>query len=60
MGFFKKYYQRIINKNEKGFKIVLGGTGLGKTSGIIDVILAPENKGKKFIYITNRLQLLDI
>ncbi len=58
MGFFKKYYQRIINKNEKGFKLVLGGTGLGKTSGIIDVILASENKGKKFIYIANRLQLL--
>ena len=58
MAFFKQYYQRIINEKSKGFKLVLGGTGLGKTSGIIDVVLASENKGIKFIYIANRLQLL--
>ncbi len=58
MAFFKQYYQRIINEKSKGFKLVLGGTGLGKTSGIIDVIRSPENKGVKFIYIANRLHLL--
>lgn len=58
MAFFKQYYQRIINEKSKGFKLVLGGTGLGKKSGIIDVIRSPENKGVKFIYIANRLHLL--
>lgn len=46
MAFFKQYYQRIINEKLKGFKLVLGGTGLGKTSGIIDVIRSPENKDR--------------
>jgi len=56
---FKDYYQRPINNHKIGFKLVLGGTGLGKTSGAIDVMTDISNKGKKFVYIANRLQLLN-
>jgi len=64
MGSFQQYYQRIIDNYEVGFKLVLGGTGLGKTSGIIDFINErinnpKENDKKKFIYIANRIQLLN-
>lgn len=56
---FVDYYQSIINKEETGFKLVLGGTGLGKTSSARKVIALPENKHKKFIYVANRIQLLN-
>lgn len=40
-------------------KLVLGGTGLGKTSGIRDVITATNYQDRKFIYCANRKQLLE-
>lgn len=54
------YYQRVIDNYKVGFKLVLGGTGLGKTYGIEKVLkyyaeAAPE---KKFIYSTYRINLL--
>lgn len=55
---YKEYYQNTINKHKTGLKLVLGGTGLGKTRGIVDVIKDPDNSKIKFIYIANRIQLL--
>lgn len=54
------YYNRVIDNYKVGFKLVLGGTGLGKTYGIEKVLehytkVAPE---KKFIYSTYRINLL--
>lgn len=59
MSDFKEYYQRVINKDQTGFKLILGGTGLGKTSSAIKVIADESNTNRKFIYIANRLQLLN-
>ncbi len=59
MSHFFNYYQNTINKYSSGLKLVLGGTGLGKTSGITSVIQEPKNIDKKFIYIANRIQLLE-
>lgn len=56
---FKKYYQNVIDKHNKGFKLVLGGTGLGKTSGIIETIKQNPEPNKRFFYFANRLQLLN-
>jgi thiaminase len=53
------YYHRTIQSYPIGFKLVLGGTGLGKTSGIRDVICMPEYQERKFIYVANRVQLLE-
>lgn len=53
------YYDRVIKTESIGIKLVLGGTGLGKTSGIIDVIKQSDTKGRKYIYCANRLQLLN-
>ena len=58
MSNFTQYYQRTIEKHQKGLKLVLGGTGLGKTSAIPKIINLVENKNKKFIYVANRIQLL--
>lgn len=58
LGYFD-YYQRAIEIHPTGLKLVLGGTGLGKTSGIRQVILAPDNQERKFIYCANRKQLLE-
>lgn len=54
-----EYYSRGIQAKRNGLKLVLGGTGLGKTSGIIDVIQNSDTDGRKFIYCANRLQLLE-
>lgn len=59
MALFKKYYQNVIDKHNKGFKLVLGGTGLGKTSGIIETIKQNTQPRKRFFYLANRLQLLN-
>lgn len=58
MSFFADYYKNTI-KNDKGFKLVLGGTGLGKTRGIIDTIKEHPSENKRFFYLANRLQLLN-
>lgn len=52
------YYNRVIEQGKNGFKLVLGGTGLGKTSGIVDVIQYAPTNGRRFIYCANRVQLL--
>src|SRR5690606_34119643 len=58
MSNYVQYYQRVIAQNRHGLKLVLGGTGLGKTSSIPEVILKNCTK-KKFIYLANRVQLLN-
>lgn len=58
MSNYVQYYQRVIAQNRDGLKLVLGGTGLGKTSSIPEVILKSCTK-KKFIYLANRVQLLN-
>ncbi|MGD1841176.1 MAG: hypothetical protein ACFB0B_09810 [Thermonemataceae bacterium] len=57
-SFYTNYYQGALH-NTKGFKLVLGGTGLGKTSGIIETIRQNTDEKKRFFYIANRLQLLN-
>jgi hypothetical protein len=52
------YYNRLIDQQVNGLKYVLGGTGLGKTSSICQVI-ASSKAERKFIYCANRIQLLD-
>lgn len=59
MSHFLNYYQNTIDTHSTGLKLVLGGTGLGKTSSIKTVLKQPENEGKSFIYIANRIQLLE-
>lgn len=58
MSYFAPYYQNTLEK-KKGFKLVLGGTGLGKTSGIIETIKQNPSEKKRFFYLANRLQLLN-
>lgn len=53
------YYDRAIQTGLKGIKLVLGGTGLGKTSAIVDVIKSSNAGDRKFMYCANRLQLLN-
>jgi hypothetical protein len=50
------YYARTLTTVDTGIKLVVGGTGLGKTSSIIDVVKAHPDK--KFIYVANRRRLL--
>lgn len=59
MADYFDYYHRAIQNQPTGFKLVLGGTGLGKTSGIKTVVQAPEYREHKFIYCANRKQLLE-
>ena len=56
---YYNYYNRAIELGKNGFKLVLGGTGLGKTSGIVDVIKHASTDDRKFIYCANRIQLLN-
>lgn len=58
MSFYTNYYQDTF-LHQEGFKLVLGGTGLGKTSGILEVIKRNTEENKRFFYIANRLQLLN-
>ncbi len=55
---FFNYYDKTISQNTNGLKLVLGGTGLGKTSAIVDVVKY-SNTDRKFIYCANRVQLLE-
>lgn len=54
---YPSYYQRAIDTYEHGIKLVLGPTGLGKSSSIPDVVHA--NPDRKFVYMANRKQLLE-
>ncbi len=59
-SYYSNYYGRTINSHATGLKLVLGGTGLGKTSGIVQTILNhPNEDERKFIYVANRIQLLE-
>lgn len=53
------YYDRTIQNHSAGFKLVGGGTGLGKTSAIRKLITLPAYQDRKFIYCANRKQLLE-
>jgi hypothetical protein len=60
MSLYTEYYCRTIVAHPTGLKLVLGGTGLGKTSSLAELL----NKGDyppdvKFIYVANRIQLLN-
>lgn len=56
MANYSDYYQRPIDSGDKGIKLVLGPTGLGKSSSIPDVV--KNNPDRKFIYQANRKELL--
>ncbi|MBM7845935.1 hypothetical protein [Herpetosiphon giganteus] len=51
------YYHPIITAHTTGIKQVLGGTGLGKTSGIAATIKHTQTD-RKYMYCANRIQLL--
>ena len=55
---YTDYYLRPIQRQTNGFKPVLGGTGIGKTSPIPDVVAANVTD-RKFLYVPNRVQLLN-
>lgn len=59
---YKDFYIKTIDAHKKGFKLVLGGTGLGKTYGIQEAIkhcvALNRYASSKFIYLTNRHNLL--
>ena len=54
---YKEYYLRVIREGCNGFKPVLGGTGLGKTYGLIEAVKANEDD-RKYIYVAHRKNLL--
>src|SRR5436305_12864488 len=56
---YSDYYRRTIEQHSTGLKLVLGGTGLGKTSGIRDVVQDQAYQKRKFIYSSNRKQLIE-
>jgi hypothetical protein len=56
--FYAPYYQPVISART-GFKLVPGGTGLGKTSGAVETIKQHPHKKYRFFYIANRIQLLN-
>lgn len=56
---YPDYYHRTIEQHRTGLKLVPGGTGLGKTSGIPDLIQNSAYKHHKFIYCSNRKQLIE-
>jgi hypothetical protein len=60
MSFYTDYYRRAIRAHATGLKMVLGGTGLGKTSSLAALLRANDLPAAvKFIYVANRIQLLD-
>jgi len=56
MADYLDYYQRAIASNSTGIKLVLGPTGIGKSSSIPNVVR--NNPDRKFIYQANRKELL--
>src|SRR5215468_7400749 len=56
---YSYYYYRTIEQHCTGLKLVLGGTGLGKTSGIPEVVQNAAYQQRKFIYCANRKQLIE-
>lgn len=54
---YPDYYQRTIDAYRRGIKLVLGPTGLGKSSSIPAVVR--NNPDYKFIHMANRKELLE-
>lgn len=54
---YPDYYQRAIDAYDHGIKLVLGPTGLGKSSNIPEVV--HNNPDYKFIHMANRKELLE-
>lgn len=52
------YYLRTIKGHNRGIKLVVGGTGLGKTSNIPKLVNQNIKEGQKYVYISNRKQLI--
>jgi hypothetical protein len=59
MSNYAQYYRRIIQAHTKGLKLVVGGTGLGKTRGAREAILTSPPTDPKSLYIANRKQLIE-
>lgn len=57
MAGYSSYYQRVIDTYQQGIKLVLGPTGLGKSSSIPKVVY--NNPDRKSIYMANRKELLE-
>ena len=57
MAGYPDYYQRTIDVHGHGVKLVLGPTGLGKSSSIPEFV--HNNPDRKFIYMANRKELLE-
>jgi hypothetical protein len=58
--YYTGYYRRAITEHSHGLKLVLGGTGLGKTSSLAALLREGDYPDDvKFIYVANRIQLLD-
>jgi hypothetical protein len=58
---YAEYYTSTISHGQYGFKLALGGTGIGKTRGIRGVIKESKSTDSpyKFVYCANRIQLLN-
>jgi type II secretory ATPase GspE/PulE/Tfp pilus assembly ATPase PilB-like protein len=56
MSLYADYYRRTIAEHTTGLKLVLGGTGLGKTSSLAELLNSDEYPtDTKFIYVANRI-----
>ncbi len=61
MDNYRDFYLRTMADHSQGLKLTLGGTGLGKTDGLVQAIVASKQsaQGKhRFIYTTYRHQLV--
>jgi len=56
---YPDYYHRTSEKHYTCLKLVPSSTGLGKTSGIRDVVQALGCQQRKFIHSANRKQLIE-
>lgn len=61
LGDYADIYRRAIEENVFGFKLALGGTGIGKTRAIRQIIVSSKTEQTpfKFVYCANRIQLLN-
>lgn len=56
---YELFYIRAIQNHRRGLKLALGGTGLGKTSGLYKAITFPEFSQQKSIYLAPLKQLVE-
>lgn len=60
LSYYTNYYCRALKAHPTGLKLVLGGTGLGKISSLAALLRTGDfPPDTKFIYVANRIQLLD-